>query len=197
MKRPKPQSKILVNDRKLLLWGDINESISYKIIKALKILYKKDPTKPIKLYIHTDGGEVESGMTIVDEIRGIISCGGEVWTIAQGKAYSMGGIILAMGSQRYATPNSCIMLHPFSQDTDSDTIGQIKKSIDFTHKYQESILKLVAEACDKTGPVKFKKFRDDIEKTLWMTAAEAKKYGIIDDIWQYEWETEDKETNDS
>jgi ATP-dependent Clp protease protease subunit len=177
--------------RRLFLWGEVNDESSLQLIKQMKFLYQKN-TDPIYIYINSYGGVVEDGLAIIDEMRGLMELGVEINTVAQGQACSMAAYILACGSYRYATENTTIMLHPVWSDSDEGDNNRLKRSVDFYSRKEEMVIKLVAERCGRLSAAKFKQFKEDIDKSLWMTPLEAKRYGLIDDIYNYEWEKEEK-----
>lgn len=184
-----------IKERKIFLWGEINTETSLRTIQLLKFLNSKNK-KPIILYINSSGGEVEDGLSIIDEINGIKKEGTEIWVVAQGQACSMAAFILVAGTYSYATENTTIMLHPMWGDTAEENNNKLKRSVDFYDKKEELLIKLVAKKSGKTTPSKFKVLKEEIDKTLWLSAEQAKKHGIIDDIWQYEWEKEAKAHTD-
>ena len=184
-----------IKERKIFLWGELNTETSLRTIQLLKFLNSKNK-KPIILYINSSGGEVEDGLSIIDEINGIKKEGTEIWVVAQGQACSMAAFILVAGTYSYATENTTIMLHPMWGDTAEENNNKLKRSVDFYDKKEELLIKLVAKKSGKTTPSKFKVLKEEIDKTLWLSAEQAKKHGIIDDIWQYEWEKEAKAHTD-
>ena len=83
----------------------------------------------------------------------------------------------------------CYILWGDSEEGDNN---RLKRSVDFYSRKEEMVIKLVAERCGRLSTAKFKQFKEDIDKSLWMTPLEAKKYGLIDDIYNYEWEKEEE-----
>lgn len=151
----------------------------------MKMLAYRDEEKPIYLYIHSDGGCIDAHFAIIDEIASLTKMGIEVNTICQGKACSAAAYILALGTEgcRYAYLNSCVMLHSASSYLGDDKIREHEGYLSYARKQEENILKLVAKACGKSSPNKYKEFSEKIKNTWWLTATEAKKNGIIDGIW--------------
>lgn len=184
-----------LDERRIFLWGEINAETSLRTVQLLKFLNVRNK-KPIILYVNSSGGEVEAGLSIIDEINGIKKDGTEIWVVAQGQACSMAAFILVTGTYSYATENTTIMLHPMWGDTAEENNNKLKRSVDFYDKKEELLIKLVAKKSGKTTPSKFKILKEEIDKTLWLSAEQAKKYGIIDDIWQYEWEKDAKAHTD-
>lgn len=187
--------EFFLKDRKVFLWGEINSESSLRVVQQLKFLYKTKDTRPIILYINSDGGEVEAALSIIDEINGIIKQKIEIWTVAQGQACSMAAYILASGTYCYATQNTTIMLHPVWGDAGEENNNKLKRSVDFYTQKEEQLFKIIAKKCGKTAPAKFKVLKEEIDKTLWLSAEQAKKYGLIDDMWQYEWEKAEEHIN--
>lgn len=184
--------EFFLKDRKVFLWGEIDTGLSLRVVQQLKYLYNKDRENPIILYVNSGGGEVEAGLAIIDEITNIVKSGTEIWVVVQGQACSMGAYLLSAGTYSYATQNSTIMLHPIWGESVEENNNKLKRSVDFYTKKEEILFKSIAKKCNKTAPAKFKLLKEEIEKTLWLSADDAKKYGLINDIWQYEWEKQEK-----
>lgn len=186
--------RYLLKKRQIFLYGEINSSLAKSVVQSLRVLSSK-PT-PIYLFICSEGGDVEPAIAILDEIIGIQNCGGTVATIAQGYAMSAAAILLAVGSPgwRYATPNSSIMAHSWSMSLPDDYAHQHKITLDFTEQESKRINSLVANACGMTTKKKKDKFFDDLEKTIWLSVDEAIKFGLVDEIWN--WDFNKKQENE-
>ncbi len=166
----------MIEERIIYLNGEINNASSKDIIEQLLYLNAKDSKKDISLYINSQGGTVLDGLAIYDTIN-YIKC--DVVTVCIGKCASMGAIILLSGKKgkRYALPNSEVMIHEVS----SGTRGSVSvMEVDVTHsqKLNEKIKKIIAYHTNK----KLKEIEKDIQKDKWLSASEAKEYGIVDDV---------------
>ena len=167
----------LLEDRIIFLDGEINDQKANLIIAQLIYLEGKDPDKDIMMYINSPGGSVVSGMAIYDTMN-YIRC--DVCTICVGLAASMGAILLSSGAKgkRFALPNSEVMIHqPLGgfQGQASD----IKIHAEHMERTKKKINKILAE---NTG-VDISQIEKDTDRDNYMTAEEAKKYGLIDKIY--------------
>lgn len=167
----------------LFLWGEIEDYTARQIVQSMRFLADQK-VDTVRLYIHSDGGCVDSTIAIIDEMERLKREEIIISTICQSKAYSAAAYILAMGTpgERYATPNSAIMLHPVSYDLPTDYITQQQKVTEFYAKQVDQISRLVANACGYNTSVKYKKFCEMIDQGLWLTAKEAKKMKVIDGL---------------
>ena len=141
-------------------------------------LESEDPDKEISFYINSPGGSITDGMAIVDTMN-YIKC--PVSTICIGLAASMGSVLLACGAKgkRYATPNSEVLIHqPLISGGLSGQTTEIKIHADHMVKTREKLNKLLSE---KTGQ-SLEQIEKDTERDHYMTAEEALKYGLIDEI---------------
>lgn len=166
----------LLKDRIILLGEEVNDYVASLICAQLLFLESQDPEKEISLYINSPGGAVTAGMAIYDTMQFIAP---PVATLCIGQAASMGAFLLAGGAKgmRYALPNSRIMIHQPSggfqgQVTDIDIhareVLRMKKNLN-------AILAAnVGKPEDKVA--------DDTERDYFMTAEEARNYGIVDKI---------------
>lgn len=166
----------LLKDRIILLGEEVNDYVASLICAQLLFLESQDPEKEISLYINSPGGAVTAGMAIYDTMQFVAP---PVATLCIGQAASMGAFLLAGGAKgmRYALPNSRIMIHQPSggfqgQVTDIDIhareVLRMKKNLN-------AILAAnVGKPEDKVA--------DDTERDYFMTAEEARNYGIVDKI---------------
>ena len=166
----------LLNDRIIMLTEEVNNTTASLIVAQMLYLEGQDPSKDIFFYINSPGGSVTDGLSIYDTMQ-YIKC--DVSTICMGLAASMGAFLLAAGTKgkRFALPNSDIMIHQPSggakgQATDimihADHIIQTKKRLN-------TIL------AERTGQP-FEKVAQDTERDNFMTAEQAKEYGIVDQV---------------
>ena len=164
----------LLNDRIILIFGEINDLTSASVIAQLLYLESIDQNKPIYIYINSPGGHVTAGLAIYDVLNYIKS---EVITIGMGLCASLGAFLLATGNKRYALPNTKIMIHqPLGRSEGQATdMMSVAKEIINTRSRLNKILSL------KTNqPID--KIEKDSERDYYMTSEEAKEYGLIDDI---------------
>ncbi|WP_040212245.1 ATP-dependent Clp endopeptidase proteolytic subunit ClpP [Clostridium polynesiense] len=166
----------LLKDRIIMISGEINDVTSNLVVAQLLFLESEDPDKDIYIYINSPGGSITSGMAIYDTMQYIKP---DVCTICIGMAASMGSFLLAAGTKgkRYALPNSEIMIHqPLGgfqgQATDIDI--HAKRIL----RTKETLNRILSE---KTG-VPLEKINRDVERDYFMTAEEAKEYGLVDSV---------------
>jgi ATP-dependent Clp protease protease subunit len=166
----------LLKDNIIFLNGEVRHDTAGLIIAQLLFLSAEDPKKEIKLYINSPGGSIVDGLAIIDTMHHIKN---EVSTIAVGMAASMGAMILSEGAKgkRLALQNSEVMIH--------QPLGGFEGQVSDV----EIRTKLLVEAKDKlyrmlsksTGQ-KYEKILKDADRDFFMSAEEAKKYGIIDKV---------------
>lgn len=168
--------KKFIEQRKIFLWGPVDDKSSRDITNRLLYLDAVDQGKEITFYISSPGGSVTSGMVIYDTMKMIKS---PVSTVCMGMAASMGSILLSGGEKgkRFIFPHGEVMIHQPSgggQGTSADLeiiAVQILKA-------KQLGAKLLAENCGQT----YEKVMEDFDRDYWMDANESKKYGIIDGI---------------
>jgi ATP-dependent Clp protease protease subunit len=166
----------LLEDRIIFLGGPISDITANLVVAQLLFLEAKDPDKDVLLYINSPGGSVTAGMAIYDTMQ-YIKC--DVSTICVGMAASMGAFLLAAGTKgkRLALPNSEIMIH--------QPLGGAQGQASDIAIHAEQILKLKKKIneilADRTGQ-SIEKIERDTDRDFFMSAEEAKAYGIIDDV---------------
>ena len=166
----------LLNDRIIVLSEDVNDTSASLVVAQLLYLEGQDPDKDISLYINSPGGSISAGMAIHDTIQ-YIKC--DVSTICMGMAASMGAFLLASGTKgkRFVLPNSMVLIHqPLGGAQGQQT--EIAIVADFMLKTRKRLNKILAE---NTGQ-SIEKIQLDTERDNYMTAEEAKEYGLIDEI---------------
>jgi ATP-dependent Clp protease protease subunit len=166
----------LLKDRIIMLSGEVNDQMANSIIAQLLFLDAQDNTKDIYMYINSPGGVITSGMAIVDTMNFIKS---PVSTIATGMAASMASIILAEGEKgkRFALPHATVLIH--------QPLGGAQGQATEIHIAAEEILKtrkMINEILAKDSGQDIETIKRDTERDHYMTAQEAKDYGLIDDI---------------
>lgn len=166
----------LLKDRIIFLGEGINDNMSNIIIAQLLFLDAQSKEKDIKFYINSPGGSVSSGMGIYDTMQ-YLNC--DVSTICVGMAASMSATLLAAGAKgkRYALPNSEIMIHQVMGGAEGQATD-VKIRAEHILKTKEKMNKILAKHTRQ--PVS--KIDQDTDRDRFMTATEAKKYGIIDKI---------------
>jgi ATP-dependent Clp protease protease subunit len=167
----------LLEDRIIFLSGEIDDCLANTIVAQLIYLEGKDPDKDIMMYINSPGGVITSGMAIYDTMN-YIKC--DVHTVCVGLAASMGAFLLSSGAKgkRSALPNAEIMIHqPLggAQGQASD----IKIQAEHILKTKKKMNKILSENCDQPLDV----IERDTDRDNYMSAEEAKKYGLIDNIY--------------
>ena len=166
----------LLKDRIILLNGEVNQDLALSITSQLLYLESQDPNKDITIYINSPGGSISAGFAIFDTMQYIKP---DVRTICTGMAASFGAMLLLAGTKgkRFALPNSEIMIHqPLGGSRGQAT--DIEISAKRILKHRELINGIIAE---RTGqPIE--KINQDTDRDYFMTAEEAKEYGIIDEI---------------
>lgn len=169
--------KKFLEQRKIFLWGEVNDKSAEKIVNRLLYLEAEDPGKEISFYINSPGGIVTSGMVMVDTMNMISS---PVKTICMGLAASMGSILLACGEkgQRTIFPHGRVMIHQPSLGGMQGTATDIEITALQIQKTKEESAKILAE---RSGQ-KFDKVLKDFDRDYWMDPNEAVKYGIVDAI---------------
>ncbi|MBP1761341.1 MAG: ATP-dependent Clp protease proteolytic subunit ClpP [Firmicutes bacterium] len=166
----------LLKDRIVFLGSVVDDTVANLIIAQLLFLEAENPDKDINLYINSPGGSITAGMAIFDTMQVIRP---NVSTICVGMAASMGAFLLAAGEKgkRFALPNSEIMIHQPSGGSEGQATDiEIRTRRILSMK--ENLNRILAE---RTGQ-DYEKIRQDTERDYFMTAAEAKEYGLIDGI---------------
>ncbi len=166
----------LLKDRIIMLGGEINDSVASSIVAQLLFLEAEDPEKDIYIYINSPGGVITSGFSIFDTMNYIKP---DICTICIGQAASMGAFLLSCGTKgkRYSLPNARIMIHqPLGGTQGQATDIEIRA---------KEILRLKAilnEIMSKNTGKTLKQISSDTERDFFMSAAEAKEYGLIDKV---------------
>jgi ATP-dependent Clp protease protease subunit len=166
----------LLRERVIFLVGPVNDQVANLVVAQLLFLESENPDKDISLYINSPGGSVSAGMSIFDTMNFIKP---QVSTLCMGICASMGAFLLAAGEKgkRFALPNSRVMIHqPLggAQGQASDIEIQAREIL----KLRESLNKILAERTGQT----LEKIQSDTERDFFMSGAEAKDYGLIDQV---------------
>lgn len=166
----------LLRERIIFLAGPIDDNVANIVIAQLLFLESEDPKKDITLYINSPGGQIQSGLAIVDAMNHIKP---DVSTVCVGMAASMGAVILSQGAKgkRFALPNSEVMIHQPLTGVE----GQAS-DIQITAKHilvlKDKLYEMLAKSSGKTKA----QLEKDGDRDYWMSAEEAKKYGIVDQV---------------
>ena len=166
----------LLNDRIIVLSEDVNDTSASLVVAQLLYLEGQDPDKDISLYINSPGGVITAGMAIYDTMQ-FVKC--DVSTICMGMAASMGAFLLAGGAKgkRLALPNAEIMIHQPSGGAQGQAT-EIEIVAEQILRTKEKLNRILAE---NTGQP-YEKIVQDTERDNYMTAEQAKAYGIIDAV---------------
>lgn len=170
----------MVDSRIVTLDDEVNEVTSLEVILKLLYLDSLDPGKEIYLYINSPGGSIIHGLAVYDTIKHIKS---PVYTVCCGLAASMGAFLLSCGEKghRAALKHSRILIHQPLIYTDGGSIStetQLKETSERIFKNREILESIMA---DNIG-ISLKKIHEDCERDNWMSADEAKAYGLIDEV---------------
>jgi len=166
----------LLEERIIFLVGPITDITANLVIAQILYLTSKDPKRDIKLYINSPGGSVTAGLAIYDTMQ-YVKC--PVSTICVGLTGSMAAILLASGTKgkRFALPNAEILLHQVAGGVTGQAI-EIEITAKQIVKLKESLKKILAF---HTGQP-LEKIEKDTDRDFYLTAEEAKQYGLIDDV---------------
>jgi len=165
----------LLKDRIIFLGEDVNEHSMNLCIMQMLFLDREDPHMPIEFYINSPGGSVVDGLALYDVIHTISA---PVNTTCVGTAASMGAILLTAGTgTRAALPNSRIMIHQVSSGA-RGTAADLRIQMAETDKLENTLYKILAEKTGKT----VKQIAKDCDRDYYMSAEEAKTYGLIDTV---------------
>ncbi|MDP3786029.1 MAG: ATP-dependent Clp endopeptidase proteolytic subunit ClpP [Candidatus Omnitrophota bacterium] len=166
----------LLKDRIVFVGSAIDDVISNLVIAQMLYMQMEDPDKDINVYINTPGGTVTAGLAIYDTMQFVKP---DVCTYCVGQATSMGALLLAAGTKgkRYALPNARIMIHqPWGgvQGAASDISIQAKEILRLRDTINEILVKHTGQPLEKV--------QKDTDRDFFMSADEAKAYGIIDEV---------------
>ena len=168
----------LLKERIIFLGGGIDDQVANLVIAQLFFLESEDPKKDISLYINSPGGHVSAGLAILDTMNHIKP---DISTVAVGIAASAAAVILSAGKKgkRFALPNSEVMIHQVSGGTEGQATD-ILIAAKHIQRTKENLNRILAKNTGKSVD----QVEKDAERDYWMTSDEAKKYGIIDEIYK-------------
>lgn len=167
----------LLQNRIIFITGSIDDNVANLVIAQLLFLQSEDPAKNIDLYVNSPGGIVQSGLAIYDTMQ-LVAPPVSTWCI--GLAASMGALILAAGTEgrRYALPNCRILIH----QPHADRLGGQASDIDIQAREmlytRDTINRILAQHTKQS----LEKISRDTDRDFYMSAEEAKAYGLVDDV---------------
>ncbi len=166
----------LLKDRIVFLGGQVNDMVANSIIAQFLFLASKDEKKDIQFYLNSPGGSVTAGLAIYDTMQHV-KC--PVSTVCVGMAASMGAVLLAAGAKgkRFALPNSEIMLHQVMGGVSGEAV-EIEITAKQIIKIREKLNMIIAK---HTGQ-DIKKIANDTDRDFYLSAEDAKEYGLIDEV---------------
>lgn len=166
----------LLNERIIFLGGPIDDNMANLVIAQLLYLEHTDPKKDISIYINSPGGSVTAGLAIIDTMNLIKS---DISTICVGIAASMGAVILSSGAKgkRFTLPNSEVMIHQVMGGVEGQA-SDIAISAKHILRTKEILNKILAKNTGKSVA----EVEKDSDRDYYMSADEAKKYGLVDEI---------------
>jgi len=166
----------LLKERIIFLSGIVTDNLANSVIAQMLFLTSKDPKKDIQLYINSPGGSVTAGLAIYDTMQYVKA---PVATICFGLAGSMGAVLLASGAKkkRFALPNTEVLLHQVAGGATGQAV-EVEITAKQIIKIKNKLNKILAE---HTGQP-LSKIEKDTDRDFYLTANEAKSYGIIDEI---------------
>lgn len=166
----------LLKDRIIFVGEQIDDAVASTVVAQLLFLESEDPTKDIHMYINSPGGSVTAGMAIYDTMN-YIKC--DVSTTCIGMAASMGAFLLSSGAKgkRYALPNAEVMIHQPLGGAEGQAT-EIQIAAEHILNTKKKINEILADNTGQDMAV----IEEDTDRDNWMTADEAKKYGLVDEV---------------
>src|SRR5438128_5117156 len=166
----------LLKDRIIFLGTAVDDHVANLVIAQMLFLQMEDPKKDINIYINSPGGSVTAGLAIYDTMQ-FVTC--DVTTYCLGMAASMGAVLLAAGTKgkRFALPNSDIMIHQVSGGAQGQA-SDVERQVDYMFKLKKRLIKIISQHSGKSED----QVRLDSDRDYYMSAAEAKTYGLVDEV---------------
>lgn len=166
----------LLKDRIVFLGSDVNEATANLVVAQLLFLQAEDPKKDIFFYINSPGGSVYDALAIYDTMKYVTN---DIQTVGIGVQASAAAILMSSGTKgkRFMLPNATAMIHQPSSGTRGKVTDQ---EIDLKESLR--VKKLIEEIMAKNTKKTTKQIHEDMERDFWMTADQAKKYGLVDDV---------------
>lgn len=168
----------LLKERIVFLGGPIDDHIANLVIAQLLFLEAEDPKKDVYLYVNSPGGSVSAGMAILDTMNYVKP---DIATVCVGIAASAAAVILSAGKKgkRFALPNSEVMIHQVMGGAEGQATD-IAIAAKHILRTKENLNKILSKNTEKS----VQEVEKDAERDYWMSSDEAKKYGIIDEIYK-------------
>src|SRR6202048_1578259 len=165
----------LLKDRIVFIGTPIDDHIANLVIAQLLFLQKEDGKKDINIYVNSPGGSVTAGLAIYDTMQ-FLTC--DVTTYCLGMAASMAAVLLCAGTKgkRFALPNSDIMIHQVHGGAQGQA-SDVERQVDYMFKLKKRIIKIISQHTGKSED----QVRLDSDRDYYMSAAEAKAYGLVDE----------------
>ena len=166
----------LLKERIIFISGPINDEVASVVIAQLIFLENEDAKKDITLYVNSPGGQVASGLAIIDTMNFVKS---DISTVCNGMAASMGAMILSAGTKgkRFALPNSEVMIHQPLGGAEGQA-SDIAIAAENILKTRNVLYKMLAKSTGKT----LQQIEKDADRNFWMSAEDAVKYGVVDKV---------------
>lgn len=168
----------LLKDRIIFIGTPIDDQVANAVIAQLLFLQMQDGKKDISIYINSPGGSVTAGLAIYDTMQ-FVTC--DVNTYCIGITASMGAVLLCAGTtgKRYALPNSHIMIHQVSGGAQG-TAADVERTVEFMYGLNERLRKIISKHTGRTP----EEIQADADRDYYLTAQEAKKYGLVDKVME-------------
>jgi ATP-dependent Clp protease, protease subunit len=168
----------LLKDRIIFIGTEIDDTVSNLVVAQMLFLQMEDPKRDISLYINSPGGSVTAGLAMYDTMQ-FLTC--DVATYCIGMAASMGSFLLAGGTKgkRFALPNADIMIHQVSGGA-RGTASDVERTVENMLKTKRRLTRILAANTGKSE----EQVAKDSDRDYWMSAEEAKVYGIVDEVVQ-------------
>jgi ATP-dependent Clp protease protease subunit len=168
----------LLRDRVIFLGSDVNEHSANLIIAQMLFLENQDPNKDIIFYVNSPGGSVYDGLAIIDTMN-YVKC--DIQTVGVGMQASMGAVLLSNGTKgkRLILPNSKVMIHqPWTSGRERTSVTEMEITLREMQDIKKRLINILAKNTNQ--PVN--RLEKDADRDFWMSAEDAKKYGIIDRV---------------
>ena len=166
----------LLKDRIVFIGTPIDDHVANLVIAQLLFLQMEDGKKDISIYVNSPGGSVTAGLAIYDTMQ-FLTC--DVTTYCLGMAASMGAVLLCAGTKgkRFALPNSDIMIHQVSGGAQGQA-SDVERQVEYMFKLKKRLIRIIAQHTGKSED----QVRLDSDRDYYMSAAEAKAYGLVDEV---------------
>src|SRR5215469_7131670 len=166
----------LLKDRIVFIGTPMDDHIANLVIAQLLFLQMEDSKKDINIYINSPGGSVTAGLAVYDTMQ-FLTC--DVTTYCLGMAASMAAVLLAAGTKgkRYALPNSDIMIHQVSGGAQGQA-SDVERTVEYMFKLKKRLIHILSQHTGKPE----EQVQRDSDRDYYMTASEAKAYGLVDEV---------------